>query len=74
MSDVPPVKLADEKDLTKKEIAVDKAAMDQKLDHASRVDFRKIYTINHDAKVINVGKVSRTSMPYLMGYFGKSMS
>ena len=55
--------------LTKKDIAVEKASADQKLDPMSRLNFKKIYTIEQNVKVMNVGRVTRESLPILMGYW-----
>ena len=55
--------------LTKKPIAVDKASEDQKLDYMSRLNFHKIYTVEHNVKVMDVGNVAGRSMPLLLGYW-----
>jgi mRNA-degrading endonuclease toxin of MazEF toxin-antitoxin module len=41
----------------------------QKLDGMSRVNFDKVYTVEHNVKVKNIGKVSDKSMPKLTGYW-----
>lgn len=74
MSDTQPGKLASETDLIKQPIAVDKASADQTLAATSRINFSKIHTVEWNVKVMNVGKVSRKSMPYLMGYWMNTLS
>jgi hypothetical protein len=64
---------AEEQDLIKKPIAVEKASPDQQLDPMSRLNFKKIYTVEHNVKVMNVGKVTRDSLPVLIGYWKKSL-
>jgi hypothetical protein len=64
----------EERDLIKKPIAVEKASDDQKLDIMSRVNFKKIYTIEHNVKVMSVGKVTRDSLPVLLKYWMQSLA
>lgn len=65
---------AEEKDLLiSKAIAVEKAFHDQRLDPMSRLNFKKIYTVEHNVKVMNVGKVTKDSLPVLIGYWRKSL-
>ena len=74
MTDTRPSCLPEEKrDLTKKPIAVEKASDDQKLDIMSRLNFKKIYTIEHNVKVMNVGKVTKDSLPILLKYWKQSL-
>jgi hypothetical protein len=54
--------------MTKQPLAVD-PFQSQKLDGRSRVNFDKVYTIEHNVKVKNIGKVSDKSMPKLTGYW-----
>jgi hypothetical protein len=75
MTDTQPSCLPEEKKhLTKKLIAVEKASGDQKLDIMSRLNFKKIYTIEHNVKVMSVGKVTRDSLPVLLGYWRQSLA
>ena len=69
MSDIKPTLLADEMDIVKEPIAVDKASPDQKLHPMSRIRFNKMHTVEHNVKVMNVGKVSKTSLTYLILYY-----
>ena len=55
--------------IVKNAIAVKPAAKDQKLHPMSRINFDKIYTIEHNVKVMNVGKVVDESMHNLSLYF-----
>jgi mRNA-degrading endonuclease toxin of MazEF toxin-antitoxin module len=73
MSDTEPVKLPEETDLNKKPIAVDRSSPDQKLLPSSRLNFAKIHTVNWNVKVMNVGRVSRESMPLLVAYWKQSL-
>jgi hypothetical protein len=78
MSDTEPTNLESEY-LTKHCIAVDKASIDQKLGSLSlgplsRIDFSRRYIVEHTVKVINIGKVSKDSMVYLMTHFRSSQS
>jgi hypothetical protein len=59
--------------LTKKSITVDKASADQKLDRMSRLNFKKVYTIEHNVKVMSVGRVTKDSLPVLLGYWRQSL-
>jgi hypothetical protein len=70
MTDTRPFCLREEeKYLIKKRIAVEKASPDQKLDPMSRLNFKKIYTIEHNVKVMSVGRVVKDSLPALLGYW-----
>jgi hypothetical protein len=74
MTDTRPSCLPGEKAfLVKKDIAVQKASDDQKLDPMSRLNFGKIYTVEHNVKVMSVGRVTRESLPVLRGYWRNSL-
>jgi hypothetical protein len=55
--------------IVKQPIAVKPAREDQKLHRMSRINFDKIYTIEHNVKVMNVGKVVDESVHNLSIYF-----
>jgi hypothetical protein len=55
--------------IIKNPIAVRPAREDQKLHPMSRINFGKIYTIEHNVKVMNVGKVADESLYNLWHYF-----
>jgi hypothetical protein len=55
--------------MNKKPIAVDKASPDQKLDERSRINFSRVHTVMWNVKVMNVGMVTRESMPSLLSYW-----
>lgn len=55
--------------IIKQPIAVHMASSDQKLDEMSRIDFSKVYTVEWNVKVMNIGKVTRESMPIFEGYW-----
>ena len=44
------------------------------LDSMSRVNFGKVYTVEHNVKVLPVGQVTRKSMELLLEYFNESLS
>jgi hypothetical protein len=53
----------------KRPIAVKRAAHDQALHPASRINFAKVHKIFHETNVMNVGKVEEKWIPYLSQYF-----
>jgi hypothetical protein len=59
---------ADEPRMTKEPLEVEPARYDEKLDEMSRLNFGKVYTVEHNVKVHNVGMISRTSMAKFKGY------
>jgi hypothetical protein len=69
MSNSTPARLKSETGMTKEPICVDPATPDQKLGRLSRVNFAKIYTVEHNVKVLHVGSVAKQSMHHLRGYF-----
>jgi hypothetical protein len=69
MSDQNPRRLAAETKMTKEPLAVDAASPDQKLDDLSRINFAKIYTVEYNVKIMPVGQVTASSLPYLTSYF-----
>lgn len=71
MEDQIPTALPSElaKGMNKEPLAVAAAKPDQKLDPMCRVNFAKIYTVEHNVKAMNVGIISPKSMPKLLGYW-----
>jgi hypothetical protein len=69
MTGARPTNLQDEHLMNKEPIAVDPASPGQRLNKWSRLDFRRVHTVEHNVKVKNIGQVSRGSMPYLTNYF-----
>ena len=55
--------------MVKNPIAVIPARPDQKLHPKSRISFEKMYSIEHNVKVMNVGKVADESLHNLALYF-----
>ena len=51
----------EERGLLPQPIRIDSDDPDQKLDATSRIDFGKVYTIEHNVKVCSMGKVNRLS-------------
>jgi hypothetical protein len=54
--------------MTKEPLEVTPATFDQRLDPMSRLNFGKIYTVEHNVKVLPVGKISERSMPKFLSY------
>lgn len=74
MTDIRPYCSPEEMGLiTKKPIAVEPSSSDQKLDRMSRVDFNRTYMVEHNVKVMDVGRVSRESLPLLTGYWWQAL-
>jgi hypothetical protein len=74
MSDTRPRRLQEEKDMDKMPIAVDKASADQRLDAMSRISFSRIHTVIWNVKVMDVGRVTRESMPRLVSYWKETVN
>jgi hypothetical protein len=55
--------------MAKKPIAVTAASPEQKLHHMSRLNFGKVYSVEWNVKVMNVGKVNANSMAAFTGYW-----
>jgi hypothetical protein len=55
--------------IVKNPIAVNPAGLDQKLHPKSRINFDKMYSVEHNVKVMNVGKVADESLHNLSLYF-----
>ncbi|KAL2001585.1 hypothetical protein VTN02DRAFT_1564 [Thermoascus thermophilus] len=68
MKGTKPARQAAEPPMTKEPIAVEPASPDQKLDPMSRINFAKVHTIEHNVKVLPVGRVSDESMPKFEAY------
>lgn len=64
-----PISLPGEPRMQKMPIVVDKAGEDKKLDPASRIRFDKVFSIEYNVKVKNVGKISQKSMSYFRRYW-----
>jgi hypothetical protein len=63
---------AAEKDMMEKApLAVSAAAADQKLDIMSRINFGKVHTIEHNVKVMDVGRISREDMKDFRDYWNE---
>jgi hypothetical protein len=57
--------------MNKRPIAVHAAANDQKLDTMSRINFGKVHTIEHNVKVMNVGRISRDDLEDFKHYWNQ---
>lgn len=60
--------------MTKEALAVKISAPDLKLDRMSRINFGKIYTVEHNVKVLPIGKIAKDSLPKLTKYSHEMMS
>lgn len=72
MSNSPPARLASvasETGMTKQPICIDPAGPDQTLHQMTRINFAKTYTVEHNFKVMTIGKVADNSMHLLEAYF-----
>ena len=68
MIGTPAARKASELGMTKSPIAVDPSTPREKLDQMSRLNFGKIYTVEHNVKVKSVGTVTKESMPNFEAY------
>ena len=57
--------------MNKRPIAVHAAANDQKLDTMSRINFGKVHTIEHNVKVMNVGRISHDDLDDFKHYWNQ---
>jgi hypothetical protein len=70
MDDTKPVIDSTDKDMmSKSPIAVTAASSEQKLHYMSRINFGKVYSVEWNVKVMNVGMVHRDSMYKFAGYW-----
>ena len=73
-SDSKPIRLPDEPKLLKDPIEINpvsRAGKVERLDAASRIDFARVRTVEHNVRVKHVGEVARKSLPYLRSYWSK---
>lgn len=68
MTGTAPFTAPDEPRMTKNPIQVD-PAQDQELEPMSRINFTKVHTVEHEVKVLNIGFVSKRSMPDFLKYW-----
>lgn len=54
--------------MSKEPLEVEPARPDQKLDPMSRLNFGKVYTVEHNVKVLPVGKITDRSMARFNSY------
>lgn len=66
-----PTRLASEVGMTKEALAVE-TVPGQKLDPMSRANFEKVYTVEHNIKVQQVGMVAKQSLPKLKTYWNEA--
>lgn len=66
--DVVPAKLPGETNMRKDPIRIVPVSPAEKLDPRSRLNMGKIYPINHNIKVKDIGQVNEMSLPKLLGY------
>jgi hypothetical protein len=74
MNNQRPSRLAKETGMTKDPLVVTPAGPGDKLDPLSRIHFAKVYTIEHNMKVRNIGKIAQHSIHLLEKYFLETMS
>ncbi|KAL2796646.1 hypothetical protein BJX66DRAFT_299557 [Aspergillus keveii] len=68
MSDTVPEDTSDEPRMVKEPLAVERERADATLDQQSRLNFGKIYTVEHDVKVAPVGMLSEESLARFVQY------
>jgi hypothetical protein len=68
MSGTAPRLEANEPEPTKDAIEVDPERFDERLHPKSRLNFGKIYTVEHNVKVLPIGVISEASMPKFIAY------
>lgn len=68
MCGAPPVMKKSEPRMTKEPLEVEPAKPDQKLDPMSRLNFGKVYTVEHNVKVLPVGRIMESSIARFNAY------
>lgn len=63
-----------EPQMSKAPIEVRPDSVDQRLDPMSRLNFRKLFTVEHNVKVLPVGKVTERSMPAFLDYARQALN
>jgi hypothetical protein len=74
MENVPPRSQKDEPALSKSPFACTPARPEEELHSSSRINFARVYTIEHNMKVLNVGKIVQAHLRRLETYFLQTMS
>ncbi|OAL35346.1 hypothetical protein AYO20_05397 [Fonsecaea nubica] len=69
MDDTEPRQHPGEPASNKRPIAVTKATADQKLNSLSRLCYSQPHTVQHTVKAMDVGWVTKESLPYLLSYY-----
>ncbi|KIW63692.1 hypothetical protein PV04_08675 [Phialophora macrospora] len=65
----PPIPRSNEPHMIKKPIAVQTSSEGKRLDQSSRIRFDKVFSIGHNVKVQNIGKVTASSMPWFLHHW-----
>ena len=68
-ADASPEPRRDECGITKEPIAVKPSRRDSQLDPMSRLNFGKVYTVEHNIRAMDIGMVTKESEHRLVGYF-----
>jgi hypothetical protein len=68
MSDTRPRLASTEPTPTKDPIEVDPERFEERLHRKSRLNFGRIYTVEHNVKVLPIGEISEASMPKFVAY------
>ncbi|KAJ5826382.1 hypothetical protein N7474_003520 [Penicillium riverlandense] len=63
-----PITSPNEPKMVKEPIEVQPSSPDQKLDPMSRLNFGKVYTVEHNVKVLPVGKICESSLEKFLAY------
>ncbi|KAL2809403.1 hypothetical protein BJX63DRAFT_405743 [Aspergillus granulosus] len=68
MRDTQPTRSSRERGIVKEPLMVEPERLDESLDSMSRLNFGKIYTVEHNVKVLPIGKIADELMPKFMSY------
>ena len=70
----PPTRRAEEAEMMKDPIRVIPSNANEKLDPMARINFGKVYPIEHNVKVKEIGQVDEESIPKLRQYFKSGLA
>ncbi|KKK15079.1 hypothetical protein AOCH_003938 [Aspergillus ochraceoroseus] len=68
MTHTRPTRSVHEPEMTKEPLEVSPARYDERLDEMSRLNFGKIYTVEHNVKVLPIGEIASRSMSKFLNY------
>ncbi|KAL4882098.1 hypothetical protein BJY04DRAFT_188020 [Aspergillus karnatakaensis] len=74
MSNTDPMVAANEPPMPKEPIGVDPDRPDEGLHHMSRINFGEMYTVEHNVKILPIGRISKDSMPRFIEYASEELT